>query len=113
MADLRRPAKAVLLLCPSARMADADGWAVRRTQVREGAADDREVRSRPEANRRVRTALVLLVLAAMIATLTIVAVLAPVGAAVTSVLSPQAIATEAARAREVVAGVGTGLRARR
>jgi hypothetical protein len=71
------------------------------------------VRSRPEANRRVRTALVLLVLAAMIATLTIVAVLAPVGAAVTSVLSPRAIATEAARARDVVAGVGTGLRTRR
>lgn len=71
------------------------------------------MRSRPEANRRVRTALVLLVLAAMIATLTIVAVLAPVGAAVTSVLSPRAIATDAARVREVVVNVGTGLRARR
>lgn len=57
------------------------------------------MRSRPEANRRVRVALVLLVLAAMIATLTIVAVLAPVGAAVTSVLSPRAIATDAARVR--------------
>ncbi len=47
----------------------------------------------------------LLVLAAMIATLTIVAVLAPVGAAVTSVLTPRAVTTDAAGLRDVVVEV--------